>query len=109
MVERFAEQLGVAAQRASARGETQRRAVAGHVDGDHLEAERHEARQRLRVEDALGRETVHDDQRYTATAHGDADLMAVVERDHVTRELRHDDTTLTGIDRRARGADDWTS
>ena len=105
MVERLAEQLGVAAERAGASGQTQRGAVAGDVDGHHLEAQRRDARQRLRVEDPLGREAVHDHQRHAATTHRDADLVTVVERDQVPRQLRHDDSTLVGRDCGARWSD----
>ena len=38
-------------------------AVAGGVDRDDLEAHRHEPRERLGVEEALGREAVHDHER----------------------------------------------
>jgi len=49
---------------------------------------------------------VHDDQRHTVAAHGDADFVTVFERDEVTRQARHDHSTVLGLDRRRRRSDD---
>ncbi len=64
-------------------GQAEGAAVAGRVDGDDLEAEVDEARQRLRVEDALGGEPVDHDQRDASAADRHADLVAVGEGDQV--------------------------
>ena len=49
---------------------------------------------------------MHDDEWYASSRNRDADFMAVVERDEMARELRHDDAALLGGDRGARGPDD---
>ena len=76
VVEHPAEQLGVAGHALRAGGQAERAAVAGGVDGDDLEAEVDQARQRLRVEDPLGGEPVDDHERHAPPADGHADLCA---------------------------------
>ena len=80
--------LGVAGHALRAGGQAERAAVAGRVDRDDLEAEVDEARQRLRVEDPLGREAVDHDERHAAPADGDPHLVTVVEGDGVPSQLR---------------------
>ena len=77
VVEHPAEEGGVAGHALRTRRETERAAVPGRVDGDHLEAEIDQPRQGLRVEDALGREAVDDDERHPAPADRHADRVAV--------------------------------
>ena len=81
VVEHAAEQRGVAGHALRAGGQAEGAAVAGGVDGDHLEAEVDEPGQRLGVEDPLGGEAVDDHERHAPTADRDADGVAVVERD----------------------------
>ena len=80
--------VGVAGHALRAGGQAEGAAVAGGVDGDDLEAEVDQARQRLGVEDPLGREPVDDHERHAPPADGDADGVTVVERDLVTGEPR---------------------
>ena len=70
----------------TARRQTLCAAVAGHVDGDHLEPFAHEPVQGLGVQKAFRGEAVHDDDRHPATADRDADSMTVRERERMTRQ-----------------------
>ena len=54
-------------------------AVAGDVDGHHLEPHRDQPAQGRRIEHAVGGEAVDDDQRYPPPGDGQAHLMTVGE------------------------------
>ena len=91
LVDGPAHQLGVVAEVAGVAGQALRAAVAGHVDGDDLEPLAHQAVEGLGVEEALGGEPVHDDQRDAPAADGEADLVAVGEGERVAGQPRHRD------------------
>ena len=82
--------------RGAAGGQAQGAAVAGRVDGDDLEAHRHQAGQRLGVEDALGREPVDQHERHAPAADGHADLVPVGEGDEVAGQAGRADLGRVG-------------
>ena len=94
VVEDPAEQRGVARHALGAGGEPQGAAVTGGVHGDHLEAEVHEPRERLGVEDPLGREAVHHHEGHAPTAHRHAHGVAVGQRDLVPGQPGQGDMDL---------------
>ena len=65
-----------------------RAAVAGHVDGDDLEAPAHQAVQGLGVEEALGGEAVDDDERHAPAADRQARSGGRRQRDGVAGQPR---------------------
>ena len=81
VVDDATQQLAVGLEVGAVGGKTTSAAVAGGVDGDDLEPHRDQPRERLRVEEPLDGEPVHDDERDAGTGDGDAHGVAVGDLD----------------------------
>ena len=84
-----AHERGVVAQMTTRQRQALRAAVAGHVDGHHLEPRGHQPGQGVGVEEPLGGEPVDHHQGDAPTAHGQAHPMAVGQLEGVTGQGGH--------------------